>query len=138
MPSWPIREEQNRGEIPYHLILLFIVYADQADRCYIIEDNMLRKCIVMTLIYTLSVVQAYPYPSFSHTVAQIMNHLRNIDQDLTDIKVTVTENERRIDTRKIEKVVIYHFHAGHTRKASRMSKAAVDNCGKGVGNFYLS
>ena len=31
----------------------------------------------------------------------------------------------------------YH-HAGHTRKASRISKAAVDNCGKGVGNFELS
>ena len=31
-----------------------------------------------------------------------------------------------------------HHHAGHTRKASRISKAAVDNCGKGVGNFYLS
>ena len=30
------------------------------------------------------------------------------------------------------------YHAGHTRKASRISKAAVDNCGKGVGNFYLS
>ena len=29
-------------------------------------------------------------------------------------------------------------HAGHTRKASRISKAAVDNCGKGVGNLYLS
>ena len=29
-------------------------------------------------------------------------------------------------------------HAGHTRKASRISKAAVDNCDKGVGNFYLS
>ena len=29
-------------------------------------------------------------------------------------------------------------HAGHTRKASRISKAAVDDCGKGVGNFYLS
>ena len=29
-------------------------------------------------------------------------------------------------------------HAGHTRKASRISKAVVDNCGKGVGNFYLS
>ena len=29
-------------------------------------------------------------------------------------------------------------HAGHTRKASRISKAAVDNCYKGVGNFYLS
>ena len=28
--------------------------------------------------------------------------------------------------------------AWHTRKASRISKAAVDNCGKGVGNFYLS
>ena len=32
----------------------------------------------------------------------------------------------------------YLSHAGHTRKASRISKAAVDNCGKGVGNFYLS
>ena len=32
---------------------------------------------------------------------------------------------------------IYMYHAGHTRKASRISKAAVDNCGKGVGNFYL-
>ena len=31
-----------------------------------------------------------------------------------------------------------HIHAGHTRKASRISKAAVDNCGKGVGNLYLS
>ena len=31
-----------------------------------------------------------------------------------------------------------HYRAGHTRKASRISKAAVDNCGKGVGNFYLS
>ena len=31
-----------------------------------------------------------------------------------------------------------HGHAGHTRKALRISKAAVDNCGKGVGNFYLS
>ena len=30
------------------------------------------------------------------------------------------------------------YHAGHTRKASRISKAAVDNFGKGVGNFYLS
>ena len=30
------------------------------------------------------------------------------------------------------------LHAGHTRKASRISKAAVDNCGKGVGNLYLS
>ena len=30
------------------------------------------------------------------------------------------------------------YHAGHTRKASRISKAAVENCGKGVGNFYLS
>ena len=29
-------------------------------------------------------------------------------------------------------------HAGHTRKAPRISKAAVDNCGKGVGSFYLS
>ena len=29
-------------------------------------------------------------------------------------------------------------HAGHTRKASRISKTVVDNCGKGVGNFYLS
>ena len=32
----------------------------------------------------------------------------------------------------------FQYHAGHTRKASRISKAAVDNCGKGVGNFYLS
>ena len=32
----------------------------------------------------------------------------------------------------------YKYHAGHTRKASRISKTAVDNCGKGVGNFYLS
>ena len=31
-----------------------------------------------------------------------------------------------------------HLHAGHTRKASRISKAALDNCDKGVGNFYLS
>ena len=31
-----------------------------------------------------------------------------------------------------------HKHAGHTRKASWISKAAVDNCGKGMGNFYLS
>ena len=31
-----------------------------------------------------------------------------------------------------------HDHAGHTRKASRISKAVVDNCGKGVGNFYTS
>ena len=29
-------------------------------------------------------------------------------------------------------------HAGHTRKASRISKASVDNCGKEVGNLYLS
>ena len=29
-------------------------------------------------------------------------------------------------------------YAGHTRKASRISKAAEDNRGKGVGNFYLS
>ena len=29
-------------------------------------------------------------------------------------------------------------HAGHTRKTSGISKAAEDNCGKGVGNFYLS
>ena len=29
-------------------------------------------------------------------------------------------------------------HAEHTRKASRISKTAVENCGKGVGNFYLS
>ena len=29
-------------------------------------------------------------------------------------------------------------HAGHTRKASRISKTVVDNCSKGVGNFYLS
>ena len=28
-------------------------------------------------------------------------------------------------------------HAGHTRKASQISKAVVDNCGKGVDNFYL-
>ena len=33
---------------------------------------------------------------------------------------------------------ITHKHAGHTRKASRISKAVVDNFGKGVGNFYLS
>ena len=33
---------------------------------------------------------------------------------------------------------ICNDHAGHTRKASRISKAAVDNRGKGVGNFYLS
>ena len=26
-------------------------------------------------------------------------------------------------------------HAGHTRKASRISKTAVENCGKGLGNF---
>ena len=32
---------------------------------------------------------------------------------------------------------LYH-HAGHTRKASRISKAAVDNYSKGMGNFYLS
>ena len=31
-----------------------------------------------------------------------------------------------------------HMHAGHTRKASRISKRVVENCGKGVGNFYLS
>ena len=30
-----------------------------------------------------------------------------------------------------------YYHAGHTDE-SRMSKAAVDNCGKGVGYFYLS
>ena len=30
------------------------------------------------------------------------------------------------------------YHAVHTRKASQISKTAVDNCGKGVGNFYLS
>ena len=35
-------------------------------------------------------------------------------------------------------VYMQFIHAGHTRKASRISKAAVDNCGKGVGNFYLS
>ena len=35
-------------------------------------------------------------------------------------------------------LLLLHYHAGHTRKASRISKAAVDNCGKGVGNFYLS
>ena len=29
-------------------------------------------------------------------------------------------------------------HAGHTRKASRISKTVVENFGKGVGNFYLS
>ena len=35
-------------------------------------------------------------------------------------------------------VVIPLKHAGHTRKASRISKAAVDNRGKGgQGNFYL-
>ena len=26
-------------------------------------------------------------------------------------------------------------HAGHTRKASRIRKTVVENCGKGVGNF---
>ena len=31
-----------------------------------------------------------------------------------------------------------NYHAWHTRKESRISKAAVGNCGKGVGNFYLS
>ena len=30
------------------------------------------------------------------------------------------------------------YHAGHTHKASRISKAVVDNCSKGVCNFYLS
>ena len=30
------------------------------------------------------------------------------------------------------------YHAGHTRKASLISKTALDKCGKGVGNFYLS
>ena len=35
-------------------------------------------------------------------------------------------------------ISVDYYHAGHTRKASRISKAAVDNCGKGVGNFYLS
>ena len=30
------------------------------------------------------------------------------------------------------------YHAGHTRKASTISKAAVDNCDKGVDNLYLS
>ena len=34
--------------------------------------------------------------------------------------------------------ITVHLHAGHTRKASRISKKAVDNCGKGVGNLYLS
>ena len=28
-----------------------------------------------------------------------------------------------------------HGYAGHTRKASRISKTVVENCGKGVGNF---
>ena len=28
-----------------------------------------------------------------------------------------------------------HVHAGHTRKASRISEAAVDNCGKGLVTF---
>ena len=27
-------------------------------------------------------------------------------------------------------------YAGHTRKASRISRATVEKCGKGVGNFY--
>ena len=31
----------------------------------------------------------------------------------------------------------HYHHAGHTRKASRISKAVVDNCGKRVGNFHL-
>ena len=31
-----------------------------------------------------------------------------------------------------------NYHAGHKGKASRISKAFVDNCLKGVGNFYLS
>ena len=31
-----------------------------------------------------------------------------------------------------------YYHAGHTRKASRISKAAEDNCGKRLANFYLS
>ena len=35
-------------------------------------------------------------------------------------------------------ISLFLYHAGHTRKASRISKAAVDNCGKGVGNLYLS
>ena len=30
---------------------------------------------------------------------------------------------------------VYGYHAGHTRKASRISKTVVENCGKGVGNF---
>ena len=35
--------------------------------------------------------------------------------------------------------VLYSLnHAGHTRKASRISKTVVDNCDKGVGNFDLS
>ena len=32
-------------------------------------------------------------------------------------------------------IVSDNHHAGHTRKASRISKTAVENCGKGVGNF---
>ena len=32
----------------------------------------------------------------------------------------------------------HQVRAGHTRKASRISKTVVENCGKGVGNFYLS
>ena len=61
---------------------------------------MLWQYIVMALIYTLSLAQTNPQASSSHILTQILNHLRHIDQDLTDMKVTVTENEQRIDTRK--------------------------------------
>ena len=64
--------------------------------------DMIVQYSVLALICTASVALGNPYQSSSNTLTQILSRLRNMDQDLTDIKVTVTENERRIDTRKFE------------------------------------
>ena len=62
---------------------------------------MIRQYIVMALLSMLSVAQTNSDQSSPIILAQILNHLRNIDQDLTNIKVSVTENGRRLDTREL-------------------------------------
>ena len=74
------------------------------------------------------------------TVANEIKHVHSPEVIVVlDPRYDLSYKALYISTCSIALNVIYEqVHAGHTRKASRISKAAIYKCGKGVGNFYLS
>ena len=119
----------------------------QSDKKDLIE-KFTDTSLYLDDIFTIHTLQFEKYISDTYTTEMQLNKANTSDKETSfldlNIKVICSDIHTSVyDKRDDFRFPVVNFpwfsgHAGHTRKASRISKAAVDNCGKGVGNFYLS